>query len=240
MVAAAAVLRKDIAVARPEALLSRAEVLTRYRHLREISKQHHCAVLDFLSKDTIISQARRLGLTQGKTLVLDSMDDLYLAFDLAIYTAPKERSRAIDRYARAARLAPESDDSLVLEAMRRARFSIITIVRRHPVAGLIIKDLFRGVEVWLVDEGLESSLPDGAALATRLYTPERFAMTAGVLVPLDLELIEDAIAGTPQLLRKGYEEVIDDRRFAEAIYRVALASGLMEQVAYQDTVAESG
>ncbi len=240
MVAAAVDLRKDIAVARPAALLSRAEVLTRYRHLREISKQHHSAALDFLSKDAIISQARRIGLAQGKTLVLDSMDDLNLAFDLAIHTAPKDRSRAIDRYARAARLAPESDELLVLEAMRRARFSIISFVRRHPVAGLIVKDLFRGVEVWLVDEGLESSLPDGAALATRLYTPEHFAMTAGILVPLDLELIEDAIAGTPQLLRKGYEEVIDDRRFAEAIYRVALASGLMEQVAYQDTIAESG
>jgi hypothetical protein len=44
----------------------------------------------------------------------------------------------------------------------------------------------------------------------------------------------------PQLLRKGYDELIDDRRFAEAIYRIALASGLMEQVAYQDTIAESG
>ena len=105
---------------------------------------------------------------------------------------------------------------------------------------MIVKDLFRGVEVWLVDEGLESSLPDGAALATRLYTPEGFAITAGVLVPLNLELMADAIADTPQLLRKGYEEAIDDRRFAEAIYRVALASGLMEQVAYQDTIAESG
>jgi len=100
--------------------------------------------------------------------------------------------------------------------------------------------LFRGVEVWLVDEGLESSLPDGAVLATRLYIPERFAMTAGVLVPLDLELMEDAIADTPQLLRKGYEEAIDDRRFAEAIYRVALASGFMELVGYRDTIAESG
>ena len=114
------------------------------------------------------------------------------------------------------------------------------VVRRHPVAGLIVKDLFRRVEVWLVDEGLESSLPNGAVLATRLYTPEGFAMTAGVLVPLDLELMEDAIADMPQLLRKGYEEAIDDRRFAEAIYRVALASGLMEQVSYQDTIAESG
>ena len=239
MVSAAVVLREDNAIARPAALLSRAEVLTRYRHLRKISKQHHSAALNFLSKDTIMSQARRLGLAQGKTLVLDSMDDLNLAFDLAIHTAPKDRSRAIDRYARAARLAPESDESLVLEAMQRARFSIISIVRRHPAAGLIVKDLFRGVEVWLVDEGLESSLPDGAALATRLYTPEGFAMTAGVLVPLDIELIEDAIAGTPQLLRNRREELIDDRRIAEAIYRVALASGLMEKVAYQDTTAES-
>jgi hypothetical protein len=162
----------------------------------------------------------------------------YLTFDLAIYTAPKDRARAIDRYAKVARFTSDSDESVVLEAMRRARFSIISFVRRHLVAGLIVRDLYRGVKIWLVDVGLETSLPDGAALATRLFTPDRFAMTAGVLVPLDLELIEDAIAATPQLLRKGYEEMINERRFAEAIYRVALASGLMEQVAYRDAIAE--
>ena len=240
MVSAAVALREDNAVAKPAPLLSRTEVLARYRHLREISKRHHSAALDFLSKDAVMSQARRLGMAQGKTLVLDSMDDLNLAFDLAIHTAPKDRSRAIDRYARAAQLSPESDEGRVLDAMRNARFSIIGILRRHDVAGLIVEDLFRGVEVWLVDEGLESSLPDGAALATRLCTPEGFAMTAGVLVPLDIELIEDAIVDTPQLLRNRREELIDDRRFAEAIYRVALASGLMEQVAYQDTISEAG
>jgi len=237
MVSTAAALREDSAVAKPAAFLSRAEVLSRYRHFREISSQHHSAALDFLSKEAIISQARRLGLAQGKTLVLDSMNDLILAFDLTIHTAPKDRSRAIDRYARAVRLAPGSDEGLVLEAMRRARFSIIGILRRHDIAGLIVEDLFRGGEFWLVDEGLESSLPDGAALATRLYTPDGFAMTAGALVPFDIELIEDAIADTPQLLRNRREELIDDRRFAEAIYRVALASGLTEQVAYQDTVS---
>jgi hypothetical protein len=240
MVSAAVALREDNPVAKPAVLLSRTEVLARYRHLREISKRHHSAALEFLSKDAVMSQARRLGLTQGKTLVLDSMDDLNLAFDLAIHTAPKDRSRAIDRYARMAQLSPESDEGRVLDAMRDARFSIIGILRRHDVAGLIVEDLFRGVEVWVVDEGLESSLPDGAALATRLCTPEGFAMTAGVLVPVDIELIEDAIADTPQLLRNRREELIDDRRLAEAIYRVALASGLMEQVAYQDTISEAG
>ena len=197
-------------------------------------------MLKFLSNDTMMSQARRIGLAHDKTLILDNMDDLNLAFDLALHTAPKDRSRAIDRYARAARLEPKSDEALVLEAMRRARFSVFTVVRRHAVAGLIVKDSFRSVEFWLVDEGLESSLANGAALASRLFTPEGFAMTAGVLVPLDSELIEDVIADTPQLLRKGRDEVTDDRRFAEAIYRVALASGVMGQVAYQDTIAKSG
>ena len=90
---------------------------------------------------------------------------------------------------------------------------------------MIVEDLFRGVEFWLVDEGLESLLPDGAALATLLYTPEGFAMTAGILVSLDIELIEDAIADAPQLLRNRREELIDDRRFVEAIYKVALQAG---------------
>jgi hypothetical protein len=61
---------------------------------------------------------------------------------------------------------------------------------------------------------------------------------AAVLVPLDIELIEYAIAA--QLLRKGQEEAINDRRFAESIYRAAVASGIMERVAYQDTIAEAG
>ena len=70
-------------------------------------------------------------------------------------------------------------------------------------------------------------------------TLEGFAMTARVLVPLDIEPIEYAIADT-QLLRKGQEEAINDRRLAESIYRAAVASGIMERVAYQDTIAEAG
>jgi hypothetical protein len=239
MLAAAALLQQDNVIARSAASLSRAELLARYRRFREISKQHHAAVMKLLATDAVISQARRLGLAHGKTLVLDSMDDMNLVFDLLIYTAPKDRSRAIDRYARSAQLAPESDAALVLEAMRRARFSILACERRHPVAGLIVKDLFRGTECWLVDEGLERSMPDESMLATRLYPLDGFTMTAGVLVPLDMELIEDAVTDRPQLFRKVPEEAIDDRRLAESIYRTAVMNGMMEQVAYQDTIAEA-
>jgi len=235
MVAAAA-LREENAVA----AMSRGEVIARYRTLREISKRHHAKVLDFLSPDAILHQGRRLGLLVGKTFVVDNMEDLNLAFDLAIYTAPLGRSRAIDRYANAARLAPGSDEALVLDAMCRARFALVRIERRHAAAGLIVKDVIRRINYWLVDEGLESSVPDGSIFATRLCAPEGFSMTAGVNVPFDLPLLRDVLAEVPQLLRKPSAEVSDDRRFAEAIYRLALTSGVMERVAYQDPVEKAG
>jgi hypothetical protein len=219
--------------------VSRDEVLGRYRHLREITKRHHSEALNFLSKDAILHQARRLGLTHGKTLILDDLAELDFAADLAIHTAPADRSRAIDRYARSARHAPGSDEALVLDAMCRARFAVVSVVRRHEAAGLIVNDLFRRRELWLVDIGLESSMPDGSVLATRLYQPEAFSMTAGVSVPVDLELITDALDEVPQLLSKSHTAALDDRRFAEAIYRVALAGGLMQRIKFQDPFDET-
>ena len=123
----------------------------------------------------------------------------------------------------------------MLDAMRTARFSILVIQRRHEVAGLIATDLSRHAEVWLVDLGLESSMPEGAMMATRLFTPEGFSMTAGVNVPFDLETIEDLSAELPRRLgERNADALINDRRFAETVYRVALAGGIMDRVTYQD------
>ena len=172
----------------------RDQVLARYRQLREISKRHHHKILDCISADAFLHQARRLGLARGKTLILDDMDELNYVHDLVIHTAPTGRSRAIDRYARSTHLVARSDEALVLGAMRVARFAILVIERRHEAAGLIATDLFRRNQVWLVDIGLEATMPEGAMMATRLYTPERF--TAGVNVPSDLGLHRGSLCGT--------------------------------------------
>ncbi len=235
MVAALA-LRKENTGEQYELLPSRDAVLARYRHLREISKRHHSEALKFLSEDAIVHHARRLGLADGDTLILDSMDEMTLAFDLAIYTAPAGRSRAIDRYARSARFAQGSDEALMLEAMRNARFAVVSVQRPHQSAGLIVTDLFRNTELWLVDEGLEKSLPAGTAFATRYYAPDRFVMTAGVAIPVDRDLLVDALDSAPQLLRKSQAAAVEDRRFAEAVYRAAIADGIMENVTFQDPV----
>jgi hypothetical protein len=231
--AVAVVPREDRPFANDNPPLARGTLLARYQQLREISKRHHHEALRLVSPDAMLQQARRLGLAEGKTLILDDMDEMFYVYDLAIHTAPPGRSRAIDRYARSARLPAGSDDALVLEAMRGACFAILFIERRHASAGLIATDIFRRSNVWLVDLGLEASAAERTMIATRLITPEQFSMTAGVQVPFDMALIEDIYCELPRgLSKRSLPDLIEDRRFAETIYRVALADGIMDRVRY--------
>jgi hypothetical protein len=213
--------------------MSRDEVLARYRHLRAISTRHHTEALRFLSRPALLEQARQLGLTTGEMLVAESMGEFTLVVDLAIYTSRPGRSRAIDRYAGAARLQPGSDEALVLEAMRRARFSVWRVERRHEVVGLVVQDLLRQGEAWLVDAAMERSAPEGLAAAMRLCTPETFATTSGVIVPVAREALEAVFDEVLPRVRGSPDQVANDRRFATAIYRTAVARGLMERIGFE-------
>ncbi len=214
---------------------TRDDLLARYLHLREISKRLHHEALKSVSGDALLNQAHRLGLAQGRTLVLDDMDEMYYVYDLAIYTAPADRSRAIDRYAKSARFEAQSDERLMLEAMRTSQFAILLIEQRHDTVGLIATDILRNSKVWLLDVGLESSMDDGELIATRLLTPGPFSMTAGANVPFEIEMLEPVCMLLPRRIGNSkLSRIAEDRRFAEAVYRVGLADGVMDRLAYLD------
>ena len=182
----------------------------------------------------MMGQARRLGLAHGKTLILDDMEQMSYVFDLAIHTAEKGRIRTIDRYLRSAELLAGSDEALTLEAMARGRFALVKMVRRHPLAGLIVADIATDAEEWLVDLGLEMSIRPGQVFATRWFKPESFAMTAGVIIPAWTSMLKEVFALVPALKRRSPEEMIEDRRFAEAVYRLALTNGMTERVQFKE------
>jgi hypothetical protein len=213
----------------------RDDILARYVCLREISKKLHEEVLNSISSDTLLSHARRLGLAQGKTLLLYDMAEMYYVYDLAIYTAPADRSKAIDRYAKSAKFDAQSDERLMLDAMRRSQFAILLIEQRHDTVGLIATDILRNSKVWLLDVGLESSMDDGELIATRLLTPGPFSMTAGVNVPFEIEMLKPVCMQLPQRIGNSKpSRIAEDRRFAEAVYKVGLADGVMDRLAYLD------
>ena len=214
--------------------MSREEVLTRYRRLREISKRHQTEAVRYVPHSALLDQARRIGLAVGKTLVAESMDELTLAFDLALYTAPPGRSRGIERYARSAAVPAGSDDEVVLQAMRQARFSVWQVERRHEAVGLVVQDLMRENSLWLVDESLEQTAPEGMSVAMRVIMPEAFAMTCGVIVPVNAMLLDEVFDEVLGRIRGEADAIANDRRFATTIYRMAVLEGLMDQVGFVD------
>jgi hypothetical protein len=210
--------------------MTRTEILARHRRLRQVSKEHHHAVLDVIAPDVLLDWAKRLHLTEGSTVVFESEHEMTLAEDLATYLPRPGRSHPLDRYARSARFASGSDEAVVLEAMRRARFAVWRIERLHETAGLILRDLLRGEETWLVDETMEKNPPLGGQIAGRLLMPEGFAMTARIVVPVTPVLIRAVSDRTPALGRVEGDVLAGDPRFAICIYRAAVATGAMDSV----------
>jgi hypothetical protein len=207
-------------------------LLARYRELRAASVEHHSKALKFLSRSAINRNARQLGLLIGGTVVAESDEELTLIFDLALYSLQTGRSSPFDRYARAERFAPGSDAELVLAALRRAEFSLWRIERRHDTAGLVVFDLLREREIWLVDQGLEVSGPIGMIFAARLAAVADFWMTTGVIVPIDEIVFADLAADDRPWRRDTPDAFAADPCFARTVYRAALDNGVMETVRF--------
>jgi hypothetical protein len=213
--------------------MTRIEVLTRYRRLRQISKELHQAVLDVVAPKVVLDWAKRLGLARGRTVLPESEQEMILAEDLAIYLARPGRSHPLERYTRTARLLPGSDEAIVLEAMRQAQFSLWRIERRHEITGLVLRDLLRGEDIWLVDEALERSARPGLEMAARLLTSEGFAMTARIVVPVTQDLMAEAFARAPALRRVQGDALTRDPHFVIDIYRAAVVTGAMDAVRFK-------
>ncbi len=224
-----------------EASMSREDTLARYRHLRGISENHQSELLaNHLAHDALLQNARRMGLAVGKSLILDDIDELILVLDLAIHTRLLGRFTPIERYSRLAGFAPESDEAHVLEAMRQSRFSVFRIDRRHETAGLILEDVLHDFELWLMDEDLEIAIPDGAVMAARLYATQPFFMTTGAGVPIYPDMRDDILVELDRLRYNAPRQGSNDRRFVEAIYRIAIAHRFPERIEYRDPVPEAG
>jgi hypothetical protein len=209
-----------------------AAVLARYRSLRLMTSKMESATMKHVPHRALLDEGRALGLVEGRTFVVDHEDELAFVFDLMLHAPRSGRSRPIDRYRDAACFPPGSDEAVLLDAICAAAFSIWRIERRHEVVGLVARDLIRGGETWLMDEGMARTMPDGDILATRLARPGPFAMTLGVAVPIDREILEDAMDALPAAVLRTPDGCASDRRFALAVYRAAFEHGAMDTIRF--------
>jgi hypothetical protein len=213
--------------------MTRRDVVTNYRAAREAICQHLNAAVKFASGKAIKDAARRIGLLSNSIVVADCFSEMALAFDLVVFGARADRSRAIDRYARASRFPAGSIEATVLAAMQASTFHIVQVKERHDIAGIIVDDVFRQNELWLMDEGFEATVTNGVVLAGRLVRLDPYCTTAGATVPLDRDVFQDAFYSLAAARHQDFgAATLDDPRLPEAIYAAAIRNGAMNSIAF--------
>ncbi len=189
------------------------------------------------------SQARALGMWNGKSPEVATDSQFALLLDLGVFAPAGDHRPALEREARMNPPPPGSEAAAVLHALGRTRITLFRVAGHHPEGGVWIEDLLRGMPVHLWDEGLMRPEYEGVGFGGRLMPFEDFEMTCGVLAPLSDEVV-DALLGYPQpmgpapttvpLLTPPTAETISALReqagqadFLVRLYRASLASGLM-------------
>jgi hypothetical protein len=102
------------------------DVLPTYLRLREAQRSLNRALTQTLSRKAIETSAMRLGFFKDRMLIADTESDLDLVNDAAIYDYyPSGDKNAVARYVAQHKL--EGDAAVVLDAMRRAQFTLIEL-----------------------------------------------------------------------------------------------------------------
>jgi len=161
----------------------------------------------------------------GRTIVFDLLGDIYTLATDGGEAKPLTTGRAWDRWPRfspdgkSIAFSSDRDGNENLWIMRASGDSARQVTKeaiaavQQPVWApdgkylMVRKNVatirtYYNAELWLVDEGLEMSLPAGSGYATRYYMTDSFAMTAGVGMPVDSDLITHALESAPLLRRK--------------------------------------
>lgn len=148
---------------------------------------------------SIASQARALGLWDGKRAMPGDEAQFALLMDLGVFDPAGGHGAAIERIARAADAAPGSDDAVMVAALQGARFGFWRMLGPHPDGGARLAAMAGdGDEVWVMDTGLPQAIP-GSGVAVRLARPEGvgFALTCGAIAPCDTRVLQALLLDLP-------------------------------------------
>ena len=165
------------------------DIAARYKRMRRIGIKLNKILSKYVSKEAIEATARKLGLWQDGTVVLDDMDQTGVLFDQMIYGCFQDGKNAVDRYTDEHPPVPGSDKEVVLAAKKRALHSLFQVEERVPGVGVHVRDILYGRRHFLADVGLSQSAAKGTVLASRILQAEGFIMTTGAALAVDADTL---------------------------------------------------
>jgi hypothetical protein len=169
-------------------LANAAEIRDEYLRLREVQRGLNSKLLQTVSKKGFEQSARDLGFYEGGKIVLHDEYFGDVLSDYALYEYRAGGKNAVERSLSRGDAPGGTDEHLMLQAMAKARFTLVGIEAVEPDIGVRAVDHFYGGSFLLADMGLSEKGSPQIVLAARVMTLPNFTMTSGAAVRIDPEL----------------------------------------------------
>jgi hypothetical protein len=214
--------------------MTRDDVLAAYRPLRTSIQGVLKAAVSTCTKSDWRRAARLL------CFDLEDLDDddllaaghAEMVMDVGLFEPNQSGKRVYNRFLKSAGRKLPPADQQVAQALRGAFFSVFRVVSRHETAGIWLEDLLNdGPRIWIVDEAMEKSMPDGICFATRIFNAGDFHAGLGIAIPLSDEEVADY-----QALARDPAAEVAPGAFAPLAYREVILGNMLDVL--QDAIAD--
>src|SRR5829696_5079592 len=171
--------------------MTRDEVLTLYSPIRTGIQGILKAAARACSDADVKRAAKQLRVWSSGRIEVPNETAIDMVTDLALFEPNQRGIRAYDRFLRGHREALDTADLTLAHRMAGARFSIFRVLQRHDLAGVWVQDVITpGEPIWVLDQGLEISAPDGLEFGLRVFDAGDFHAGFGIVVPADTEITD--------------------------------------------------
>jgi hypothetical protein len=177
--------------------MTREEALALYRPIRASARRILSAAISAGKQSDFMRAVKQLGLwVEGKISLPESDQAAEMLSDIALFEPNQRGRRAFDVFLASKARQLDAADLELAQRMGKAFFSLFRCTARHGIAGVWLEDLLdRNRSLWLMDEGVEASVPTEGAFGMRLFDAGEFHVGFGIVVPSDEETTEFSIQG---------------------------------------------
>jgi hypothetical protein len=202
--------------------------------------------MKLLPKDAFQQGGKQLGILKKKTLVFGSEDEMSVLMDYCLHDVRWDGMTTIEHCLAESPPPADSDEMLLLQALRQARFSLLAVERRESGVGAHVRDLMLDEPLFLMDVGFGKTANEGMILASRVFAPEGVYRTTGAPLlfgaataqemPFVLQQLRAMVPGGD------YRQLsaVQHSEFAGKVIRACLRSGASQHISYADAGQEKG
>jgi hypothetical protein len=217
------------------------EIVARYTRVRAVSKALNNRLVESLSRDVLDEGGKKLGILKGDTLVLSGEDEIAVLMDFCIYNVFRDGKNAVERFLETSPPPAGSEEMRILEGMRGAWYSLVSVQKSVPGTGVAVLDVLRQREHFIVDLSMSQTVPFGAVMGTRLIPLADFTMTGGAALPVpDREALNFVVKRVTGLMKRlnvndfSWLTAEQSTQLTATIIRACLERGAAERIAYAD------